>query len=55
MIEVMVLAWIAFMIMVICIPFAMIKRGTYITGRDLFFTFLGMVVMSGFALIALFT
>lgn len=54
MTEAMIISWTLFMIVVIFVPIVMIKRGIYMTGRDLFFTFLGMVIMSGFSLISLF-
>lgn len=50
----MILLWFFIVMLMISIPFIMKKMGTYMTGRDLFFVFVGMIAMSGFALIAVF-
>lgn len=47
--------WFLFMLAVMFIPVFMLKRGIFLNGRDLFFTFIGMLVMAGFSLIAICT
>lgn len=49
----MVFLWLFIMILIISIPLVMRKMGTHLTGRDLFFVFIGMFAMSGFSLIAI--